>query len=146
MIMDIQAWHKAERAAFEAMMTAISGSKEGQNAFCGELPDMYNAWSLITGGGPSQGPWNKAMKCLRVDASIVGVFIERQVALGFAMSVVNVLGAPFKPADPVLIFRGGGQQPKCGRDYIEVANTDKAIPVWTVEIPCEMVFSLEAGG
>lgn len=143
MAFNTNAWHEADRAVFGALVTALDGSEEGRNAFCGELPDLYNAWSYISGGGASQGPWNQAMRVLRMDAVIVGRFIEQSVAKAFAMQVVGVLRGPFESAAPVTVFRGAGQQPTVKRDFIEVANQDRLVPVWVAEIPCELVFSTE---
>lgn len=137
---DATAWDRAERAAFEALIAAIPNSREGRNAFLGELPDMYNTWSFITGDGPTNGPWNQSMVSMRMQAVIVGRYVERKDAQRFAMSVVALLRGPVRGTEPVYLFRGGTTQPTCRRDAIDAANHRQPVPVWTAEIPAEIVF------
>lgn len=144
MSIDPQSWTKAERAVFEFLLSNIPGSAEGRNAFIGELPRMYDAWSLTTGGGPAQGPWNQAMRSMPMHATIVGVFTTRETAQAFAMTVIDIFGK-FDTSIP-LKFRGGTTQPTCKRDWMTIAHAHDPVAVWVTEIPCEMIFAPHAAG
>jgi len=76
----INGWTKAEAEVFKELLSA-TGGREGVNAFLGTFPaEMVNVWALDTGGGTAEMARLQCYGSEVVNASIKGVFTEREAA------------------------------------------------------------------
>ena len=79
----IRGWTKAERKVFDTLLNAVGG-QEGKNAYIGTIPDeMVNVWALNTGGGTADQAQAGCYGTEVLNASLTGVFTERESAQEF---------------------------------------------------------------
>ena len=135
-------WAEAEMTVYLKLLTA-TGHTDKKNAFLGYMPPMLNAWVFSTGpgGGNEQTTWPPTKTSFHIQASIIGHFTERTAAQAFVMKVAYIL--PILNEDRVQCFRiriGGFPEPM--PEIRSVGNENRQFLVHTVEIGCELVFTV----
>lgn len=133
-------WSQAENAVFKALIAA-TGAEEKKTAFLGYLPPVGNVWALkVGGGGDVRNTWTAPITELRMDADIEGIFLTRERAQLFALSVLEAL--PILRTSNVQCFRlKTGGMPDVKFKEVTFANEERARIVWSVSIGCEIVFN-----
>jgi hypothetical protein len=137
-------WSRAEAAVY-AHLVDVTGAVDRKSAFLGYLPEMVNVWALNTGkSGNEQTLWSPDIVSVHLQAELVGQFAERARAQSWGMQIVRAL--PFKNlgteegnVQSFRIRQGGFQEPQL--DFVELPNEKGRIPVFSLVIGCELVFS-----
>lgn len=133
-------WKQAEDAVFKVLVEA-TGAEAKKTAFQGFLPPAGNVWALkVGGGGDVRNTWTAPITELQMDADIEGIFLKREEAQLFALSVLQAL--PILRLSNVQCFRlKTGGMPDVKFKEVTFANEEKARLVWSVSIGCDIVFN-----
>ena len=142
--------YHGERECYNHLLT-ITGTKDGQSAFLGELPPMHEAFYFAVNGGPDPSYADGAKSCswgsYLLSGELVGNYKERKDAQRVMGAIMNGLPSGMNQQNSdsfqrVQTFRLDGI-PNLTVEYLTMANggKDTTYRVWQLSAVFQVVIN-----